>query len=487
MTLQDPESGSASGSAPTDPRILLFMPLGRNRELLAETLETDYRVDSTTDVAGLDEDFDCCIMDRRRLEDAIEPIESRQEEASPTFLPFLLLLDQQTADRTDASVWEYVDDVVSLPVDKPELSTRVENLVERRLRSVELVEREEQLESTIEDLRTKEAAMDQAPIGLTIARIEENGDAPLIYANEGFRELTGYDDVIGRDCRFLQGEDTDPETVAKLRAAIEAREAVSVDIVNYRKNGQKFWNKLDIAPIATDDPAPRYVGFQADITERKIRERRLEVMNRVLSHNLRNKMNVIEGHSELLRLQVGDDASTRSLSIIEETAADLLRLGESTRDIHQNLSPDPSEETRIEVGEQLRQLVGALHDRFPAAEIELSLPADAITVTVPGLIRAVEEAAVNAIKHNDSETPTVQIRVNERSDEWVDIEVEDDGPGIPHQEIEVLEAGETDLRHADRLGIWMIYWIAHRVGGSLTVSDAEPRGTIIVISVPRNP
>ncbi|MFB6361451.1 MAG: PAS domain-containing protein [Halobacteriales archaeon] len=463
------------------------MPPGRDRELLAETLETDYRVETTTDVSELDRDFDCCIIDRRRLEAAVETIQSRQERADPTFLPFLLLLDQEAADRTDAALWEYVDDVVTLPVDQPELLSRVENLVERRLRSVELVEREEQLESTIGDLRTKEAAMDQAPIGITITRIGEDGDAPLIYANEGFRELTGYDDVIGRDCRFLQGEDTDPETVAKLRAAIEAREAVSVDIVNYRKNGQKFWNKLDIAPIATEDPAPRYVGFQADITERKIRERRLEVMNRVLSHNLRNKMNVIEGHSELLRAQLDDEVSARSLSVIEETATDLLRLSESTRDIQRNLSPDPSVETSLEIGEQLRQLVGALNDRFPAAEIELSLPAKAVSASVPGLIRAVEEAAVNAIKHNDSESPTVRLRVNERSEGWVDIEVEDDGPGIPHQEIEVLEAGETDLRHADRLGIWMIYWIARRVGGSLTVTEAEPRGTVIVISVPRNP
>jgi PAS domain S-box-containing protein len=487
MTLQDPESGSASDYAPIDPRVLLFMSPGRNRELLADALGTEYRVDSTTDVAGLDEEFDCCIMDRSRLELARQAIETKRETASPAFAPFLLLLDQEAADRAEESVWELVDDIVAMPVHQPELLNRVENLVERRLRSVELVEREKRLESTIEDLRTKETAMDQAPMGITIARIEENGDAPLIYANDGLRELTGYEDVIGRDCRFLQGEDTDEATKAELRAAIEAREAVSVDIVNYRKNGQKFWNKLDIAPIATDDPAPCFVGFQADITERKIRERRLEVMNRVLSHNLRNKMNVIEGHSELIRSQLGDDVPSRSLSIIEQTAVELLRLGESTRDIHQNLSPDPSAESGLELGEQLRQLVGALDDRFPAAEIDLSLPADAGSVAVPGLIRAIKEAAVNAIKHNDSKTPRVDIRVNDRSDEWVKIEIEDDGPGIPGQEIEVLETGETDLRHADRLGIWMIYWIARRVGGSLTVSDAEPRGTIIEISVPRNP
>lgn len=486
MTLQEPESGRESDEAPTEPRVLLFMPAGRNRELLTDALASDYRVESTTDVARLDEDFDCCIMDRRRLEAAIETIESRRA-ANPTFLPFLLLLDQEAADRSDAAIWEVVDDVVRLPVDQAELLSRIENLVERRLASLELLDRERKLQNTVEDLRTKEAAMDQAATGITIARIEEDGEAPLIYANQGFRELTGYDDVIGRDCRVLQGEDTDPTTTAELRAAIEAREAVSVDIINYRKNGQKFWNKLDIAPIETDDAAPHFVGFQADITERKIRERRLEVMNRVLSHNLRNKMNVIEGHSELIRLQLDDDVASGSLSVIEQTAAELLRLGESTRDIQRHLTPDPSAETRIEIGEQLRQLVGALKDRFPAAEIELALPADAVSVTVPGITQAIREAVVNAIKHNDSETPRVEIRVDQPSDEWLEIEIEDNGPGIPNREVEVLETGETDLRHADRLGIWMIYWIARRVGGSLTWSDAEPCGTTLVISVPRNP
>ncbi|WP_416148500.1 PAS domain-containing protein [Salipaludibacillus sp. HK11] len=108
-------------------------------------------------------------------------------------------------------------------------------------------------------------------------------DNPIVYANQGFTSLTGYsqEDVIGKNCRFLQGDGTDQETVEKLRGAIEKFEPVSVEILNYKKNGESFWNLLHIDPIYLEEEGKHYfVGIQKDITDFKEAEQKIINYNR---------------------------------------------------------------------------------------------------------------------------------------------------------------------------------------------------------------
>jgi PAS domain S-box-containing protein len=93
--------------------------------------------------------------------------------------------------------------------------------------------------------------------------------------------MTGYppEETLGRNCRFLQGEDTDPETVATLREAIDNEEPVTVELRNYRKDGTEFWNRVTVTPIYDDGELVRYLGTQEDVTERKEREKRLTELN----------------------------------------------------------------------------------------------------------------------------------------------------------------------------------------------------------------
>jgi PAS domain S-box-containing protein len=117
----------------------------------------------------------------------------------------------------------------------------------------------------------KERAMDEAPVSITISDPDRE-DNPLIYVNDAFERLTGYtrEAVLGRNCRFLQGENSDPAAVAELRAGIEAARPVTVELVNYRRDGEPFWNEVTVAPLTDDDGAvTNYLGFQVDITERK--------------------------------------------------------------------------------------------------------------------------------------------------------------------------------------------------------------------------
>lgn len=97
-------------------------------------------------------------------------------------------------------------------------------------------------------------------------------DNPIVYANSGFEQMTGYlsSEVIGRNCRFLQGTTTDPQALAQIKQGIAAQREVKITLLNYRACGQPFWNELKISPIFSDSGNLLYfVGIGRDITERK--------------------------------------------------------------------------------------------------------------------------------------------------------------------------------------------------------------------------
>lgn len=95
-------------------------------------------------------------------------------------------------------------------------------------------------------------------------------DAPIVYANRAFEAMTGYaqDEIIGRNCRFLQGADRDQAGLKPLRAALSKHEKIEVTLRNYRKNGELFFNKLNITPLFdTKGNVIYYLGVQYDVTE----------------------------------------------------------------------------------------------------------------------------------------------------------------------------------------------------------------------------
>ncbi|QCJ45645.1 PAS domain S-box protein [Haloprofundus sp. MHR1] len=127
------------------------------------------------------------------------------------------------------------------------------------------------------ELALKTRALDAAHLGVVVtdATAEDN---PIVWINEGFENLTGYGrrETLGRNCRFLQGEATDPETVAEIRRAIGSEEAISTDLLNYDASGDPFWNRLHVFPIEDGHGSvTHFVGFQEDVTEQKRNERLL--------------------------------------------------------------------------------------------------------------------------------------------------------------------------------------------------------------------
>jgi sigma-B regulation protein RsbU (phosphoserine phosphatase) len=134
-----------------------------------------------------------------------------------------------------------------------------------------------------EDLLIK--ATNTANEGITISSMDQP-DRPLIFVNEGFERLTGYskEDVIGKNCRFLQGKETEHEPVEALRKAVKKGEETTVELLNYKKDGTPFWNRLSITPLKDKNGVTtHYVGVQSDITELRETQKNLKAANKDLA------------------------------------------------------------------------------------------------------------------------------------------------------------------------------------------------------------
>ena len=135
------------------------------------------------------------------------------------------------------------------------------------------------------ELELKEQAMNEASVGIQITDPSQ-AENPLVYVNDGFEQLTGYtrEEALGRNPRFLQGEDTDPEKVARLRDAISAEEPVSLELRNVRKNGTPYWTRISLTPVTDESGALKnFIGIQQDVTERRRRERQITARKEFLT------------------------------------------------------------------------------------------------------------------------------------------------------------------------------------------------------------
>lgn len=126
-------------------------------------------------------------------------------------------------------------------------------------------------------LRTLERSVEASVNGVLIADANLP-DMPILYANRAFTTMTGYsqEDVIGQNCRFLQGRDSDKASVAKIRRHLAEQRDVHVTLCNYRKDGTPFWNDLYISPVRDQEGrVTHFVGVQHDISKHKAYEARL--------------------------------------------------------------------------------------------------------------------------------------------------------------------------------------------------------------------
>jgi PAS domain S-box-containing protein len=330
------------------------------------------------------------------------------------------------------------------------------------------------------ELETKDRAMNEANLGIVIVDGTDEFN-PITYVNDEFCALTGYDrdEVLGRNCRFLQGPASDDETVATLREAIDRGEPVSVDIVNYRRSGVAFWNEVDITPVEdASGEVVQYVGFQRDVTERTRRKQLLDVMNRVLRHNLRNEMTFILG-------AVSGSSDTEA-PMVRRAAETLLSLADTARDIHAAAGAD-RHVARLDPTDLVDRACAPVAANHEAATVERCVETARGVAAGPEVEEAVSALIENAVVHDPAPDTTVEVVARDDGDEVV-LTVTDDGPGIDEMEARAVnDCRPSALEHGSGLGLWFANWVVTRYGGRFRVAARpadEPTGTVATVRLP---
>jgi PAS domain S-box-containing protein len=233
-----------------------------------------------------------------------------------------------------------------------------------------------------------------------------------------------------------------------------------------------------------------------DLTEVSRNERRLEVLNRVLRHNLRNNANVVAGHTTRLLAELDEQGSeaTDVAATIERAAHELEQLAEEAGHIRRVLEHPTDEATDIDPEPVVRSVVDDHRGRAPGAAIEVVVD-DAGTVMADSRLRyAVDSLVDNAIEHNPSPNPRVRVTIESAEDapdaapaEWTAIRVADDGPRIPADERDVILDGSeiTPTHHGSGLGLWLTELTVETFGGELAFGASDLGGNDVSIRLRR--
>lgn len=269
--------------------------------------------------------------------------------------------------------------------------------------------------------------------------------------------------------------DTDIET-------LESRDAVELST----DGGVRTF---DPRVAALTDQHGRRLGSMVslrDITEREIRRQRLEVLNRIMRHNLRNQVSVIEAHTEVVADELADEDLQEHLETAVESADSLAELGGKVKQIEELLGAD-RDTSAIDLHEFTEDTVAEVTDGWPTATISLE--------PIPAVILQADRTAVAFILETvlegvDPAEPIVELSVTVDPDDRYPLvlRVESATPALSQRDIDVIRDGsETALKHGSGVSLWVANWAVADLGGELAFQQRESSGTVIRIELPAEP
>ncbi|WP_411965068.1 histidine kinase N-terminal 7TM domain-containing protein [Haloferax sp. YSMS24] len=310
----------------------------------------------------------------------------------------------------------------------------------------------------------RRAAIDDVAVGILVIDRENR----IVDANAAARSLLDFD--IGAVLfeplsTVLPGVDID-----------DGRQLVDVTVDRRRRTYE-----ITVSPVS--DQHARRLGWTvsvSDVTGRVRRRQRLEVLNRVLRHNLRNDMTVVIGYADMVADRLPPDERDVT-ETIRSRSNELLSLGEKARTVERVMAGIDAG-SRFDVAETVRTSVREVAAEFDTGTVTVDVP-DSLPVTgsEPATKLLVRELVENAFEHGGSD-PTVHVDVRTADTDLL-VSVTDDGPGVPDYERTVVEeGGESPLKHGSGLGLWAVRWTVDALGGRLTFDVDD--GTTATVRLP---
>lgn len=343
-------------------------------------------------------------------------------------------------------------------------------------------------------------------------------DNPVVFANRAFLAMSGYraDEVVGRNCRFLQGVGTDPGTITTLREAIAARSEVTVEMLNYRKDGSSFWNALYVSPVFNRRGELVYFfASQLDVSRRRDAEealaqaQKMEALGQLtggISHDFNNILQVVSGQLELMSLkQRRGQLSAADLEAGIHHVRGAVR--KATTLTQQLLAFSRKQQLRgrvVNLNAIVQNLRPLLRSAVPAqVELRLDLAPHVANCSVDPT--QLEMALLNLISNSrdaitgsgeicirtSSEPPSALLEGDEAGDvpagAWATVTISDTGSGIPMDILpRVTEPFFTtkDEGKGTGLGLSMVYGFAKQSAGVVGISSQPGRGTDVRLHFP---
>ncbi|NJC34403.1 PAS domain S-box-containing protein [Sphingomonas jejuensis] len=342
-------------------------------------------------------------------------------------------------------------------------------------------------------------------------------DNPIVFANPAFLNMTGYswDELIGVNCRILQGPDTDRETVAEVRRAIERRQETSVEILNYKKNGAAFWNALFISPVFdADNRLIYFFASQLDVTRRRDAEeglrqaQKMEAVGQLtggVAHDFNNLLTVIQGFGDVLKNQLEGDReldrakAVRSINAVLQAAERGATLTQQLLAFSRRQKLQGRVINIVDLVDELRPLI----ERTAGGLVTVRILHEQQTCNARIDPTQAELAIINILLNARDAMPnggTIQIEVRNRTIEdgdvgfgeiaagdYVSVTITDEGTGMSPEVLKrVTEPFFTtkDQGKGTGLGLSMVYGFVKQSGGSLRIYSEEGLGTTVRMLFP---
>lgn len=225
----------------------------------------------------------------------------------------------------------------------------------------------------------------------------------------------------------------------------------------------------------------------SDITEKKQQQQHLQILHRVVRHNMRNDLNKIRGWTRNAATASAHEERVAAADRVRRVIDSWTKMIADVKQIQQGLESEREALDRRPAEVLLPEIVQTQQSAHPAVEFELTMPDPPVGRIPQPAETAIIETIDNAIQATSADTPVIDITVERTDNNWLEVHISDNGPGIPDAEATVLETGEeTPLFHGSRLGVWKIRVLTKQVGGNISV-NTHGDGTAVKLKIPRSP